>query len=210
MSGKSIQNTLNRAFNTVGKILGWEFSVYRPTNWLNPVQDANFVGKYTVSTSKDENFVMEDEELTKFRLFINADRVQLGDILHSEELEKTYVVFDKVELRAPLGVLAQDRFNVLRPTLTTGDKPRGFETIGTEIPGALKIAGTSTTDGALKVTTATLNSGSHQIEVWTWVPANFIRINDVLELNDIRYLVNFAQTTGKGTKLRATSTKVTK
>ncbi len=210
MSGKSIQNTLNRAFNTVGKILGWEFSVYRPTNWLNPLQEANFIGSYTISASPDDSFTAEPDELSKFRLYVNSERVELGDILYSEELEKTYVVFDKSELRASTGVLAQDRFDVLRPTMTTGDKPRGFETIGLAIPGALKIAGVSSTDGALKVTSATLNSGSHQIEVWTWVPANFIRINDVLEINDIRYLVNFAQTTAKGTKLKATSTKVTK
>lgn len=210
MSGKSIQNTLNRAFNTVGRILGWQFNVYRPVNWNMPMQDANFVGSYTVSASPDESFTAEPDELSKFKLYVNAERIQLGDILHSAELDRTYIVFDKLELRPSIGVLCQDRIKILRSTLVAGDKPRGLEELGFEIPAAVKITGTTSTDGALKITSSSLSTGSSNIEVWTWLPPDFVHINDVIEINSVRFLVTFAQNTAKGTKIKATATKVTK
>lgn len=210
MSGKSIQNTLNRAFNAVGRILGWQFNVYRPVNWLMPVQDANFAGSYTVSASPDESFAAEIDELSKFKLYVNSERIEEGDILHSAELDRTYIVFSKLELRPSIGVLCSDRMKVLRPTLVEGDKPRGFEELGFEIPIAIKITGTTSTDGALKITSSTLNTGSSNIEVWTWLPPDFIHINDVIEINSVRFLVTFAQNTSRGTKIKAVATKVTK
>lgn len=210
MSGKSIQRTLTNAFGTVGRVLGWDFAVYRPVQWVLPMQDANLVGTVKLSATPDDAYTAVPDELSKFVLYTSAS-LELGDILNSDELGRTYVVFDKTELRAITGVLAQDRFDVLRPTVTPGaDKPMGFEEVATSVPGALKISGSTSSAGALKVTSSTMHADSHTIEIWTWVPALLVRLNDVLQVGDDRYLVTFAQTTAKGTKLKGISTKVGK
>jgi hypothetical protein len=210
MSGKSIQRTLTGAFGAVGRILGWNFSVYRPVQWIEPMQDANFIRAIKLSATPDEAYTKDPGELDKFLLYTGAV-LELGDIVHSDELDKTYVVMDKTELRATIGALAQDRFDILRPTVTAGaDKPMGFEEIATNVPGALKIAGSSSSDGALKVTSSTMSAASHTVEVWSWLPAGFVKLNDVLQLGENRYLITFAQSTAKGTKLKAISTKVGK
>lgn len=210
MSGKSIQRTLNNAFGVVGRVLGWPFKVYRPVNWVVPLQDANYVFSTNLAASPDESFGKTPSELDEFMLYTKAP-VELGDIMHSDELSKTYVVFEKNELRAVIGVAAQDRFNLLRPTFTSGaDKLRGFERVIVDMPCALKIAGASSTDGALKVTTSTMSASSTQVEGWTWLPTDMMKLNDVVEIGSNRYLITFVQNTGSGTKFKATSTKVGK
>lgn len=209
MSGQSIQRTLNKAFGVVGRVLGWEFTMYRPDSWITPLADRNSIGSTRLSGTPDDAYSKDPDELDKFKLYTGAP-LALGDILHSEELERTYVVFDKTELRAVVGVLAQDRIDVLRPTLTIGDQPRGFDEIASSVPAAVKITGASSSAGALKVTSSTMSASSTEIEVWTWVPSGLIQLNDVLEIGGNRYLITFAQTTYKGTKLKARSTKVGK
>lgn len=212
MSGKSIQRTLNNAFAVVGRVLGWPFKVYRPLDWVNPTDDRNYVANVMLAATPDEAFSKDPlDELDKYLLYVNTTKLEPGDIIVSDELAKTYVIFDKTELRAVIGVLAADKFNLLRPTVTTGaDVMRGFTQVGANIPCALKISGATSSDGALKITSSTMSAASSQVEIWSWVPANFARLNDVIEIGDVRYLVTFAQTTAKGTKLKATSTKVGK
>lgn len=212
MSGKSIQRTLNNAFSVVGRVLGWEFTIYRPVSWVIPMSDANFIGTLLMSASPDEAYAKNPtDELDKFMLYCNTSLLEVGDILTSVELDKTYIVFDKTELRAVIGVLSGDKFDLLRPTHTPGaDKPMGFEQIATQVPAAVKLVGSTADAGALKITSSIMTSAASELEVWTWMPTGFVAIGDVLEFNGYRYLITFVQNSSKGTKIKARSTKVGK
>ena len=206
MSGSNLQRIIDNALKTIGKNTGFKYKQYRPDIYTNPLQLRNYLAEHMVGVSSDEAFKKNPDELEEFLLYLDPVQVQVGDILQSEDLGKTYVVTDKMELRAARGVLAQDRFNVLRPVLLSGDKMTGFDQIGTAIPGAVKVIGASTAKTIAKG--STLGASSHELEIWTWVTPGFIHLNDVIEMNSNRYLVQFAQSTVKGTNLKLKSTKV--
>ena len=211
MSGTALQKVLNNAFKVAGKVLGFPFALYRPVSYTVPLQDANIIGTVSLGASPDEGFSKNPHEiLDKYQLYLSAALVEPGDILHSDELSKTYIVIDKTELRAAVGVLAQDKFDILRPVLSAGDRKTSFELIGSSIPCALITSGNTGSDGALQGVTSTMSASSSDLEVWTWVTPGLIALNDVLEISSNRYLVSFVQSSAKGTHIKLRSTKVGK
>jgi len=212
MSGKSIARVLNNAFQTVGNVLGYQFEHYRPDSYVVPLQDRNYIGKLTVTATPDDAMSKNPlDQLEKYLLYANSTLLELGDILYSQELDKTYVVLDKTELRAATGVLAQNRFDLLRPMTSTGAEiRRTFEELGRDIPCALKIVGATSSTGALKFTSSTMSASSHDLELWTFITPGLIQLNDVLQIGDSRYLVTFVQSTAKGTEVKLRSSKVAK
>ena len=212
MSGKSISRVLNNAFRTVSNVLGYSFEHYRPDSYVTPLQDRNFIGKINVTATPDDAMTKNPlDELERYLLYADSSKFELGDILFNAELDKTYVVTDKSELRAATGVLAQNRFDILRPMTTTGSEiRRTFEELGREIPCALKIVGATSSSGALKFTSSTMSASSHDLELWTYVTPELIQLNDVLQVGLSRYLVTFVQSTAKGTEVKLRSVKVNK
>jgi len=206
MSGNSLQKVINNSLKLVGKNTGFKYAQYRPDTYTNPLETRNYIADVMVAISVDEAFKKSPDELEEFFFYVDPTSVNLGDILYSTDLAKTYVVTDKMELRAPRGVLAQDRFNILRPVLLSGDVKTGFSQIGTAIPAAVKVVGAK--DSHVVAKNATLGASSHEIEMWTWITPGFIHLNDVIEINSLRYLVTFAQSNAKGTNLKLKSTKV--
>lgn len=212
MSGESLQRTLDNAFSVVGNAAGFKFKHYRPDSYIQPFQDRNLVGEVKIAASPDDGFAKNPHtDLELFKLYASTKSIELGDIFHSEYLSRTYVVLDKTELRVCMGVRCQDEIDVLRPIITSGDKKTGFEIIGTGIPAVATVKGVTSSSGALgAVPRATLDASASNLDVWTWVTPGLIKLNDVLEINDQRYLVTQVDSTSKGTKISARSTKVGK
>lgn len=209
MSGASISKILDNAYKTVGTILGFNFNVYRTENYLYPTQSRNFIGALKVSFSVDESFKKNPtDQLDTYQVYTKSTSLELGDILVSDELKKTYVIIDKAELKPAVAVLAPEKFDLLRPVLSTGDRKTTFETIMSQVPAAIKTNGTAGSPGALQGTNSTLGASSSQLELWTWVSPSSIVLNDVLQINGNRYLVTFVQTDSSGTNLKLKSTKV--
>lgn len=209
MSGSSITKILDNAYKTVGKILGYSFNVYRTDNYLNPAQSRNFVGTIDASFSVDESFKKNPtDQLDMYQVYAKTSNLELGDILICDAIKKTYIIVDKSELKPAVAVLAPEKFNLLRPVLSTGDRKTTFEQIMTQVPAALKTTGTSGSAGSLQGTNSTMSASSHQLELWTYVSPCSIVLNDVLEINSNRYLVTFVQTDSSGTNLKLKSTKV--
>lgn len=212
MSGESLQRTLDTAFKVVGNAAGFKFKHYRPDSYIDPLQDRNLLGEIKMAASPDDAFDKNPhEDLDLFKLYVSTKSIELGDIMFSEYLSRTYVVFDKTELRALIGVRCQDEINILRPVMLTGDIKTGFESIATNVPAVATVKGVTSAGGALSaVPRGTLDASATNLEIWTWITPGLIQLNDVIEINDLRYLVMQVDSTSKGTKIKARSTKVGK
>ena len=209
MSGASIARTLDGAFKTVGAVMGYPFKVYRPLDWVQPVSDENYLYTLNVAASPDDAFTQDPDDLAKFKLYCKATQLEERDILVCEALNRTYVVLHKMELRVAQGVLANDTIKILRPELAAG--AMGFAEIARKVPAAVKISGSGSAPGAMAGVSSSMASGQHELSIWCSLPADFIRLNDTVEVNNTnRYLVTFCQSTAQGTFLKVKSTKVGK
>jgi hypothetical protein len=210
MSGTSLQKILNNAFKIAGKVTGFEFEHFRPDSYILPLGKRNAIGTVILGAAVDQNFQKHEGELDQFNLYTDPSALELGDVLHSDSLGRTYIVFDKAELHAAVGILCLDRANVLRPTLGTGDVKKTFAEICTQIPCAIKYIGAAPVPGALQGTSSTLQATAHELDLWTWIKPGTIELNDVIDIDGVRYLCTFIQSTAKGTKIKMRSTKVGK
>ena len=210
MSGKSLSRILNNAFQIAGNVTGFKYKQYRPDTYVTPLQTRNYIGDLVVGASPDESFAKNPDELQKYNLYADSSKLQLGDILYSDDNARTFVVVDMMELRVSQGVLCPDRFDVLRPVITSGDKKTGFEQVATQVPGAVKLMGAKSSSGSVQGLQSTLTASSHELEMWTWVPENLVQLNDVIQIGANRYLCTFAQTIARGTHIKMRSTKVGK
>src|SRR3972149_1314885 len=98
MSASTLPRIIDNALKTIGKNTGFKYKQYRPDIYTNPLQLRNYLAEHMVGVSSDEAFKKNPDELEEFLLYLDPVQVQVGDILQSEDLGKTYVVTDKMEL----------------------------------------------------------------------------------------------------------------
>lgn len=209
MSGTALQKTIDNAFKVVGNAAGFKFKHYRPDSYTQPLQDRNLLGEIKMAASPDESFGKNPHvDLELFNLYLSTKSIELGDILTSEYLSRTYVVFDKTELRAAIGIRCQDLITVLRPILLTGDKKTGFEIIATDVPAVATVSSVKSSAGALAGQRSTMEASSSNLDIWTWITPGLIKLNDTIQIGDAKYAVLQVDSTSKGTKIKARSTKV--
>lgn len=212
MAGASIDKKINKAYKLVGKKLGWPFKVFRPDTWVTPLQDRNYIFSRNLAFSQDTGFSKNpNDTLAYFQLYSDYSDLQAGDIIYSLELGKTFTIFEKTELRGPIGVQTDDRIDVLRPIYTpNADKKTAFEAVATNVPVALEGIGAVQDAGALSGTSSKMSAGQTRIELWSWLPVGLVLLNDVIEWQGVRYLVQEVWATNIGTKLRGISMKTGK
>lgn len=203
MSGASVANKVNKAMIKVGSKLGFPCTVYRPDGYMNPLQDKNIVFEnLSVAFSVDEAFVRNPvDELDHYKIYI-FNKGQEGDILIFED-GRTLILTEMEPIRAPAGILANDRMSMFRSQSTpTLDVKISLVLINENVPCAVKIKPTST----VSVQFTTMKSGQSNLEIWTWMPVNDILISDVIEIDGSRFIVTSVNSAVKGTKITANST----
>lgn len=206
MSGANIAAKVNLGLRKAAAKVGYPVKLYRPDHYFNPLDDRNFVETLMTAWSVDDGFQKNPvAELDYYKLFVPADSVQPGDFIMSEDQGKTFVVTEVQPMRAPAGILVNDRVTVLR-TENTPDQDVKTQLVPyfTQLPCAVKWSSTSNNQGLSPV--STMRGGQSQVEVWTWVTPGTIRLGDVLEINDLRFVVSSCQSTSKGTKINGIST----
>jgi hypothetical protein len=91
MSEQSIRKILSHAYNKAGKILGREFSVYRPVVLNDSLSDANFIYKLSSAFTLNKDFVNPQKESFKeYICYTNSNKVEVGDIL--SDVNETFVI----------------------------------------------------------------------------------------------------------------------
>ena len=204
MSGLQVARKIDKAMTKVGAKIGFNCVVYRPDGYANPLQDKNIVSSQVkVAYSVDDAFVKNPvDELSHYKIYVSAAQAQVGDILLFDD-GKTIVMTEMESIRTPSGILANDRISVSRSQATPlSDTKITLTELCSNVPCAIKIKSAST----FSQPNVALSTGTTNLEIWTWMPANEIVLGDTLDWNSKRFIVNSVDATSKGTKLTATST----
>jgi hypothetical protein len=132
-----------------------------------------------------------------------------GDFLSGEG--RTFIVFQNNPLRGPVGVQTTHLVQILRPVYDmAADKKTSFVQVCMDLPVALENVGAVSDPNALQTTASKMTTTQTRLEIWTWVPSDMIRLNDVVEIDNLRYLIQSVANTPNGTSIKALSMKVGK
>ena len=207
MSGASIAAKVNLGLKKAASKVGFPAKLYRPDNYNYPLNDRNYVTKLDIAWSVDESFAKNPvDELDHYKIYAPASGFVVGDFLVSDSYGKTFVITELEPLRVPAAILVNDRMSVHRTEYTPAEdvKTQLVEYYG-ELPCAVKWKAAASNSGGLSPVSS-MKGGQSQVEVWTWVSPDTIKLNDVLEIGDNKFQVTSCQCTSKGTKILAIST----
>jgi len=206
MTAKSIDKKVQKGFKKVGQKLGSAFDQHRPDSWIVPLQNRAFLRSVPLAYSQDERFTKNPEDvLDYFTLYTGYSDVKQGDIFSNSD--RTLVVMDTMDIRGPVGVACDFMADVLRPIYSMNtDKKTSFQEVATAVPCAFKTVG-ALQDNPSQVPSK-MTGGQSRVEAWFWTPPGLVKLNDVLQVQGNRYLLQEVLTSRSGTKVRGISTRL--
>lgn len=179
MSGRAIDKKLNKAYAKLGKRLGYDFKLYRSVDYLDPIQEKNFVGTVSLAATIDENFKKQtDFNFHLFQLFCDSKDIQIGDIFVSDELGKRYTFVQKESITVPIGIESNQHITISRPAHVTinGTLRPSLVEYAQNIP--CKILESTSAPSAGNMTEKTPGkSGIPQYEFWFYLDKE-VKVND--------------------------------
>lgn len=208
MSGASIDKKLTKAYGKIGKILGYKFKLYRSVDYLEPVQAKNYLKEVTLAFSIDENFKKsQDFNFHLYNLFCDGV-IKTGDIFENTDLNKRFTLVQNDPITAPIGINSSEWITISRPVYnSTGGFSPKQELIASKIPATILEKSAMASTGNNNQPTP-LKSGIQQWDIWTYLPDDKVRINDVIEDNrGNKATITSCQITPLGFKITAVSTK---
>lgn len=209
MSGTIIDKKLSKAYAKIGKVLGFKFKLYRSVDYLEPVQTKNFLREVTLAFSIDESFKKpQDYNFHLYNLFCDGD-IKTGDIFENIELNKRFTLVQNDPITAPIGINSADWITISRPVYnSTGGFSPKQELVASKIPATI-LEKTAIASSGNNTQPTPLKSGIQQWDIWTYLPEDKIRINDVIEdSRGNKATVTSCQITPLGFKVTAASTKI--
>lgn len=211
MSGANIAAKVNLGLRKAANKVGFPAKVYRPDNYYDALEQRNYHSSLNVGWSVDDGFKKNPvDELEYYKIYAPSDAFELGDLVQAEQQNKTFVIVELEPMRVPAAVLVNDLMTVHRTVFTPSDDVKTkLVAQNLDVPCAVKWKQASASNGGLS-NVSTMKSGMSQVEVWTWMPAGAVKIDDVLEIEGKKFKVDSCQSTAKGTKISAISTVVGK
>ena len=208
MSGKNIDKKLNNAYKKIGNKLGYDFKLYRSVDYLDPVQDKNYVKTIKLAATIDDNFKKNEEFSFKvYQMFCDGFDIQPGDIFVSDEIGKKYTLVQNETITVPVGIDSSSVITVSRPEYnsTGGFSPKTV-VIADKIPCKILEAKSQSNSGNISEKTP-YKTGIQQWDMWFYLDKP-VKVNDILEDGaGNRSTVQSAQITPLGWKIMAVSTK---
>ena len=183
MSGTSVNGKMQKAFQRIGRKLGFKFKVYRSVDFLTPIQPKNYIGEQYVGFSADTSFQAPvGSSYKQFNLFIDTSDAHLGDIFVCEEQNKKFVLVNKDPIVTPQAIETPHTITISRPGYSTPTATTAFSTAGTEIakdiPASIFEIGSAGLPGP--VSEVKESSANHQYAIWVYLPKNNVKIDDII------------------------------
>lgn len=186
MSGASIAKKIAKGYGKVGKKLGYNFTIYRSDDYVQPVQDRNIAGTITCAYTYDKAF--EGQPSAAFQplmLYVNSTNLLEGDVLVNDDASVTLTLVAKFDIRAPVGIETNQKINISRTSYSTagGFGPKA-EVVYTSVPAkVLQVASKSTSN--MQAASSTLSGATPVYSIWTWLPeSSKLLPNDTIIFED--------------------------
>lgn len=114
MSAASIQKKIDAAHKKVGKALGYKYGLYRPLDSnVDVISDRNFIKTVKATVTLNDNYSSSIKwEVPLWTLYTESGELELGDYLFSEELNRTFFVFQKISHQPVYAIEVNDRVSM--------------------------------------------------------------------------------------------------
>jgi hypothetical protein len=210
MSGASIDRKIQKGLAKAGVKLGFKFGVYRPDGYIDPLATRNYIFSALIGYAEDENYAKNPElSLSYFKVFADYSRLEVGDILHSDDVSTTLVLIEKNVMKGGIAIKAPERATLLRPSYSTAqDVKTKLSPIAENLPIAFSVTGGITDASGLTGVSSKMGTGQSQITAWFYMPKGEVSLNDVIDVSRRRYLIQRVDSTDTGTFVQAISTKI--
>lgn len=186
MSAKSIQSKINNAYKKAGKILGFEYNIFRPINNINVLDASNYIETVNLSVSLNESYSSTIKEQTPiWTVYSDYNILEEGDFVFNEEFNRTFLIVSKKEQLPILGIELPDRIDIKQVQYT--DSGNGFEPSNTVNYLAKGLPAFITYESINETSSGIFNSvaGVRKIIVYTHVPRSFSLMGQTaLDYND--------------------------
>lgn len=130
MSAKSIQRKIDKAHLKVSKALGTPYALYRSITNVDVLDDANKVVDVKLTATINDGYTSTlGWQTPVWTVFTDAQHVQAGDFLWSEDEHRTFFVLSRLPHLPILAVEVNDRIDI--KTVGYGDDGTGFSPTAT-------------------------------------------------------------------------------
>lgn len=125
MSAQSLQRKLDVAHKKVSNKLGYTYTLYRPINNMNALDDNNIISEVKLSFTLSDSYTSAlSWQVPVYIGYTDAAQVQEGDFLFSEEQGRTFLILSHQPHQPVLVLEMPDRISILG--VTYGDTGDGF------------------------------------------------------------------------------------
>jgi hypothetical protein len=166
MSEDAIRKKLSRAYNHAGKILGREFSVFRPVTLNDSLSPANYIKKMFAAFTINKNFINpQTEGFKQYIVYTDINGVQKGDIL--SDSGETFVIVWNRGIEDTVAIRAADVVEIYRGTWSTtnGLQPTR-ERIAKNVPASITRA-QSVSDIRVGTVANTAQAARYEVRIWS-------------------------------------------
>lgn len=114
MSADSIQKKIFNAHKKIGKLMGHDFGIYRPTNSnIDVISDRNLIKYVKASATLNDNYSTNIKwEVPVWTLYTESAVLQPGDYIYSEHENRTFFVLIMQPHMPVLAIEANDRIDI--------------------------------------------------------------------------------------------------
>jgi hypothetical protein len=166
MSEQSIRKILSHAYNKAGKILGREFSVYRPVVLNDSLSDANFIYKLSSAFTLNKDFVNPQRESFKdYLVYTNSDKVEVGDIM--ADSEEVFVITWRRGIEDVVAIRATDIVEIYSTGWDTANGLTQTRILKAKNVPASVTKANSVVDSSLARVANTNQANAWEVRIWS-------------------------------------------
>lgn len=193
MSENTLRNKLSKVYAKVGKVLGRQFSVYRPIKLDDSLSSDNFIRKQYAAFTLSSSFTSpQNESFSSYITYTEHLDIIPGDIFYSDT--ETFVIVWNRGIEDVVAIKANDLVEIYRPTWeTTGGLTPTRVRIARKIPISLSGISSAT---AVSLTQVQPTGQAKRWDVRIWA-----KETDVLQTDNIKL--------SNGTLLHVDSVQIT-
>lgn len=147
MGAQNIQNKIDKAHKKVGLKLGYEYGIYRPLTNVDVLGDENWVDTVKAAFTLNDGYTTAlNWSVPVWTCYSDAQQLQTGDFLYSEEQGRTFFVLTRQPHLPILALECPHTMNI--QTVGYGDTGNGYEPgattyIAKNLPGFVQYGATS-------------------------------------------------------------------
>jgi hypothetical protein len=184
MGAVVIQKKIYSAYAKVAQKLGYDYDIYRPITWLDPMQPANWIDTKKFTSAPTSSFKQAQQfSVPILDAYIDGNIIRVGDLLRNDDQNRTFFVISK-QPHLPINVIEGPSLISITRAGYASNVNGSFEktplTVATNVPANISAPSARPYDNGtpVKVTGAV-----PKWIVYLWMPDNMINVGDVITDN---------------------------